>query len=300
MNEVEKELRTQVRKLCERYDREYWRALDRERAYPEAFVGELTEAGYLASLIPEAYGGAGLGMREAAAILEEINRSGANGAACHAQMYTMGTLLRHGSDAQKERWLPGIASGALRLQAFAVTEPDAGSDTTRISTFAERKGDRYVVRGQKIFISRVQHSDLMILLARTTSADQVAKRTDGLSVFVVDLRDAGDALRVVPVDTMINHETNEVFFDELEVPVENRLGEEGKGFRYILSGMNAERLLLASESIGDALSSWTGPAPTHPSARSFPGPSARIRAFSSPYPEPISGPWGPRPSGIAP
>jgi alkylation response protein AidB-like acyl-CoA dehydrogenase len=192
-------------------------------------------------------------MREAAAILEEINRSGANGAACHAQMYTMGTLLRHGSDAQKERWLPGIASGTLRLQAFAVTEPDAGSDTTRITTFAERKGDRYVVRGQKIFISRVQHSDLMILLARTTPADRVAKRTDGLSVFVVDLREAGDALRVAPVDTMINHETNEVFFDELEVPAENRLGEEGKGFRYILSGMNAERLLLASESIGDAL-----------------------------------------------
>ncbi len=253
MSEVERELRAQVRKLCERYDQEYWRALDRERGYPEAFVRELTQAGYLSSLIPESYGGAGLGMREAAAILEEINRSGANGAACHAQMYTMGTLLRHGSDEQKERWLPGIASGALRLQAFAVTEPDAGSDTTRIKTFAERKGDRYVVRGQKIFISRVQHSDLMILLARTTPADQVAKRTDGLSVFVVDLRDAGDALRVVPVDTMINHETNEVFFDELEVPAENLLGEEGKGFRYILSGMNAERLLLASESIGDAL-----------------------------------------------
>jgi alkylation response protein AidB-like acyl-CoA dehydrogenase len=253
MNDVEVELRAQVRKLCERYDQEYWRALDRKRQYPEAFVRELTEAGYLSSLIPEAYGGAGLGMREAAAILEEINRSGANGAACHAQMYTMGTLLRHGSDAQKERWLPGIASGTLRLQAFAVTEPDAGSDTTRITTFAERKGDRYVVRGQKIFISRVQHSDLMILLARTTPADRVAKRTDGLSVFVVDLREAGDALRVAPVDTMINHETNEVFFDELEVPAENRLGEEGKGFRYILSGMNAERLLLASESIGDAL-----------------------------------------------
>jgi alkylation response protein AidB-like acyl-CoA dehydrogenase len=253
MSDVEQELRAQVRKLCEGYDQEYWRALDRKRAYPEGFVRELTEAGYLACLIPETYGGAGLGMREAAAILEEINRSGANGAACHAQMYTMGTLLRHGSDEQKERWLPGIASGELRLQAFAVTEPDAGSDTTRISTFAERKGDRYVVRGQKIFISRVQHSDLMVLLARTTPADQVAKRTDGLSVFVVDLRGAGDALRVVPGDTMINHETNEVFFDELEVPAENLLGEEGKGFRYILSGMNAERLLLASESIGDAL-----------------------------------------------
>ncbi|MEX2473458.1 MAG: acyl-CoA dehydrogenase family protein, partial [Gemmatimonadota bacterium] len=253
MSDMTAELREQVRKLCARYDGEYWRKLDRERAYPEAFVRELTEAGYLGVLIPEEYGGAGLGMREAAVILEEINRSGANGAACHAQMYTMGTLLRHGSDEQKARWLPGIASGDLRLQAFAVTEPDAGSDTTSISTFAERKGDRYVVRGQKIFISRVQHSDLMILLARTTPADEVAKRTDGLSVFVVDLRDAGDALRVVPVDTMINHETNEVFFDELEVPAANLLGEEGKGFRYILSGMNAERLLLASESVGDAL-----------------------------------------------
>ncbi|MCA1789581.1 MAG: acyl-CoA/acyl-ACP dehydrogenase [Thioalkalivibrio sp.] len=253
MNGVDDELRAQVRKLCAQYDSEYWRKLDRERAYPEAFVDDLTTAGYLACLIPEEYGGAGLRMREAAVILEEINRSGANGAACHAQMYTMGTLLRHGSEEQKRRWLPDIASGALRLQAFAVTEPDAGSDTTRISTFAERRGDRYVIRGQKIFISRVQHSDLMILLARTTPLDQVEKRTDGLSVFVVDLRDAGDALRVVPVDTMINHETNEVFFDELEVPAENLIGEEGKGFRYILGGMNAERILLASESIGDAL-----------------------------------------------
>jgi alkylation response protein AidB-like acyl-CoA dehydrogenase len=253
MSSVDEELRTQVRKLCARYDQEYWRRSDRERAYPEAFVADLTEAGYLAALIPEEYGGAGLGMREAAMILEEINRSGANGAACHAQMYTMGTLLRHGSEEQKQRWLPGIASGALRLQAFAVTEPDAGSDTTRISTFAEKKGDRYVVRGQKIFISRVQHSDLMVLLARTTPLDRVERRTEGLSVFVVDIRQAGDKIRVVPVDTMINHETNEVFFDELEVPAENLLGEEGRGFRYILSGMNAERLLLASESIGDAL-----------------------------------------------
>lgn len=253
MTGVDDELRAQVRKLCAEYDQEYWRRLDRERAYPEAFVDALTSAGYLACLIPEEYDGAGLGMREAAAILEEINRSGANGAACHAQMYTMGTLLRHGSEEQKRRWLPGIASGELRLQAFAVTEPDAGSDTTRISTFAERKGDRYVVRGQKIFISRVQHSDLMVLLARTTPIDEIEKRTDGLSVFVVDLREAGDALRVVPVDTMVNHETNEVFFDELEVPAENLIGEEGKGFRYILGGMNAERILLASESVGDAL-----------------------------------------------
>ena len=209
--------------------------------------------GYLACLVPEQYGGPGLGMAEAALILEEINRSGGNAAACHAQMYTMGTLLRHGSPEQKERWLPGIASGDLRLQAFAVTEPDAGSDTTRISTFAERRGDRYVVNGQKVFISRVQHSDLMVLLARTTPRDEVDKKTSGLSVFVVDLRDTGDSVRVRPLDTMINHETNEVFFDDLEVPAANRIGEEGEGFRYILSGMNAERLLLASESIGDAL-----------------------------------------------
>ena len=253
MTNVVAELREGVRALCARYPSEYWQKLDRERAYPERFVSDLTEAGYLACLIPEAYGGPGLGMREAAAILEEVNRSGANGAACHAQMYTMGTLLRHGSDEQKRRWLPGIAAGTLRLQAFAVTEPDAGSDTTSISTFAERRDDRYVVTGKKIFISRVQHSDLMVLLARTTPRDRVEKRTHGLSVFVVDLREAGDALRVRPVDTMINHETNELFFDGLEVPAENLIGEEGEGFRYILSGMNAERLLLASESIGDAL-----------------------------------------------
>ena len=253
MTDVDAELRESVRALCARYPSEYWQRLDRERAYPERFVAELTEAGYLACLIPEEHGGPGLGMREAATILEEVNRSGANGAACHAQMYTMGTLLRHGSDAQKRRWLPGIAAGTLRLQAFAVTEPDAGSDTTSISTFAERSGDHYLVTGKKIFISRVQHSDLMLLLARTTPRDRVEKRTQGLSVFVVDLRDAGEALDVRPVDTMINHETNEVFFEGLEVPAENRIGEEGEGFRYVLSGMNAERILLASESIGDAL-----------------------------------------------
>jgi alkylation response protein AidB-like acyl-CoA dehydrogenase len=251
--EIDGELRDQVRKLCSRYPNEYWRDLDRRRAYPEAFVTELTEAGYLACLIPEEYGGAGLGMREAAVILEEINRSGGNVAACHAQMYTMGTLLRHGSSEQKERWLPGIARGDLRLQAFAVTEPDAGSDTTQITTFAERQGDRYVVRGQKIFISRVQHSDLMVLLARTTPLEEVEKKTDGLSVFVVDLREAGETIRVQPIDTMINHGTNEVFFDALEIPEENRIGEEGRGFSYILNGMNAERILLASESVGDAL-----------------------------------------------
>ena len=251
--EVDIELREQVRKLCSRYPSEYWQKLDRARSYPEEFVQELTEAGYLACLIPEQYGGPGLGIREAAVILEEIHHSGGNAAACHAQMYMMGTLLRHGSPEQKERWLPDIASGALRLQAFAVTEPDAGSDTTRISTFAERKGDRYIVNGRKIFISRVQHSDLMVLLARTTARDEVEKKTQGLSVFIVDLREAGDAIEVRPVDMMINHGTNEVFFDDLEVPVENRIGEEGKGFSYILSGMNAERILLASESVGDAL-----------------------------------------------
>lgn len=250
---VRDELREQVRALCTRYPSDYWQQLDRERAYPEAFVAELTEGGYTACLIPEEFGGPGLGMAEAALILEEINRSGGNAAACHAQMYTMGTLLRHGSQEQKQRWLPDLASGSLRLQAFAVTEPDAGSDTTSLTTFAERRGDRYVVNGQKVFISRVQHSDLMVLLARTTPKDRVGRRTEGLSVFVVDLREAGDALRVLPIDTMINHETNEVFFDDLEVPVENRIGDEGDGFRYILSGMNAERLLLASESVGDAL-----------------------------------------------
>ena len=247
------ELRAAVRSLCDRYPDSYWQRLDAKRDYPEAFVDELTRAGYLAALIPAEYGGAGLSMAEACVILEEINRSGANSAACHAQMYTMGTLLRHGTAEQKREWLPRIAAGELRLQAFAVTEPSAGSDTTRITTFAERRGDRYVVRGQKIFISRVQHSDLMVLLARTARPEQVAKRTDGLSVFLVDLRTAGDRIRVRPIDTMVNHETNEVFFDELEIPAGNLIGEEGKGFRYILSGMNAERILLASESIGDAL-----------------------------------------------
>jgi len=250
---VHDDLRAEVSRICGRYPSEYWQGLDRARAYPEAFVADLTEGGYLACLVPEEFGGPGLGMAEAATILEVINRSGGNAAACHAQMYTMGTLLRHGSREQKERWLPPIARGELRLQAFAVTEPDAGSDTTRISTFAERRGDRYVVNGQKVFISRVQHSDLMLLLARTTPRDEVEEKTGGLSVFVVDLREAGDAVRVRPLATMINHETNELFFDDLEIPVENRIGEEGQGFRYILSGMNAERLLLASESIGDAL-----------------------------------------------
>ena len=253
MTSLHDELRAGVRSLCARFDNDYWRASDEARAYPHDFVDALTEAGYLACLIPEEYGGMGLGIREASVILEEINRSGANSAACHAQMYTMGTVLRHGSEEQKRRFLPGIASGELRLQAFAVTEPDAGSDTTRIRTFAERRGPKYVVTGQKVFISRVRQSDLMILLARTTPPGEVEKRTGGLSVFIVDLRDAGDALRVKPIDTMINHESCEVFFDGVEVPAANRIGEEGGGFRYIMSGMNAERILLASESVGDGL-----------------------------------------------
>src|SRR5919204_1026031 len=226
------ELRAAIRALCARYPDSYWQQLDARRAYPEAFVDELTRAGYLAALIPAEYGGAGLSMAKACTILEEINLSGANAAACHAQMYTMGTLLRHGSEAQKRAWLPRIATGELRLQAFAVTEPSAGSDTARITTYAERRGDHYVVRGQKIFISRVQHSHLMVLLARTTRLDQVPKRTDGLSVFLVDLRTAGERLRVRRIETMLNHETSEVFFDDLEVPAENLIGEEGNGFRY--------------------------------------------------------------------
>ncbi len=250
---MREELREAVRALCRRYGEAYWQRIDRERAYPEAFVQELTEQGWLACLIPAEYGGAGLHTADAGVILEEVNRSGANSAACHAQMYTMSVLLRHGSEQQKRAYLPRIARGELRLQAFAVTEPDAGSDTTRISTTAERSGDHYVVRGRKVFISRVQHSDLMILLARTSPREQAKKKTDGLSVFLVDLRQAGNALSVHPIETMINHETNEVVFDGLEVPVQNRIGEEGEGFTYILSGMNAERILLASESIGDAL-----------------------------------------------
>ncbi|MDH3224947.1 MAG: acyl-CoA/acyl-ACP dehydrogenase [Gemmatimonadota bacterium] len=247
------DLRRAVRDLCLQFDDAYWQRLDEAREYPEAFVDALTRGGYLACLVPEAYGGPGLGIAEACVILEEINRSGANSAACHAQMYTMGTILRHGSDEQKARYLPAIARGELRLQAFAVTEPDAGSDTTSIQTSAEKRGDRYVVSGQKVFISRVQHSDLMVLLARTTPRDQIAKRTDGLSVFLVDLRTVGDTIRVRPTRTMINHESNEVFFDGMEIPADSLVGEEGRGFHYILAGMNAERILLASESVGDGL-----------------------------------------------
>lgn len=247
------EIRESVRRLCERFPGEYWRKLDAERAYPGEFVKALTEAGYLATLIPEEYGGAGLTISAAAAVLEEVQRAGCNGAACHAQMYTMGTILRHGNDAQKQQYLPGIASGDLRLQAFGVTEPTSGTDTTSIRTFARREGDHYVVDGQKIWTSRAQHSDLMLLLARTTPKDQVAKKTDGLSVFILDMRAAlGNGLTIRPIRTMMNHATTEVFFDKVRVPAENLIGEEGKGFRYILSGMNAERILIAAECVGDA------------------------------------------------
>ena len=245
------EIRTAVARLCAGFPGEYWRRLDAERAYPTEFVQALTKAGYLACLSPTEHGGSGLGLTAAAAILEEIHKSGGNGAACHAQMYVMGTLLRHGSGEQKSRWLPDIASGALRLQAFGVTEPSAGTDTTAIQTTAQRQGERYIVNGQKVWTSRAEHSDLMLLLARTTPRDRVAKRTDGLSVFLVDLRVAlGVTIR--PIRTMINHATTEVFFENLEVPADNLIGEEGKGFRYILDGMNAERILIASECIGDA------------------------------------------------
>ena len=247
-------IRESVRALCSNYPGEYWRALDRERAYPSAFVDALTKAGFLAALIPEQYGGSGLTMRAAAAIMEEIHASGCNGAACHAQMYTMGTLLRHGSEAQKARYLPAIAAGDLRLQAFGVTEPGSGTDTLSLRTTAVRAGnDNYVVNGQKLWTSRAEYSDLMLLLARTTPREQVQKRTDGLSVFLVDMRAAiGNGLTIRPIRTMMNHATTEVFFDNMRVPAENLIGEEGKGFRYILSGMNAERILIAAECIGDA------------------------------------------------
>jgi acyl-CoA dehydrogenase len=246
------EIRAEIRKFCSKYGDEYWRKLDREHTYPEQFVQELTRAGWLAALIPEQYGGSGLSMKEASVILEEINRSSGNSAACHAQMYIMGALLRHGSEEQKRRYLPQIASGEVRLQAFGVTEPDAGSDTTHIRTFARKEGDFYIVNGGKIFTSRVQHSDMMLLLARTTPYEQCEKKTLGMSIFLVDLQAAGDSLEVRPIEAMINHETNQLFFRDLKVPKENRIGEEGKGFYYILDGLNAERILVASESIGDA------------------------------------------------
>ena len=247
------EIRAAVRKLCAGFPGEYWRKLDRERAYPAEFVAALTDSGFLAALIPEEYGGAGLPLSAAVAILEEIHHAGCSGAACHAQMYIMGTLLRHGGEEQKRRYLPAIASGALRLQAFGVTEPGSGTDTSSIRTFARREGDRYVIDGQKIWTSRAEHSDLLLLLARTTPKEEVARRTDGLSVFLVDLREAaGRGLTIRPIRTMMNHATTELFLDGVPVPAENRIGEEGKGFGYVLSGMNAERILIAAECIGDA------------------------------------------------
>lgn len=253
MSETFPEIREAVRRLCARFPGAYWRDLDRERAYPTEFVQALTEAGFLSVLIPEEYGGSGLGLKAAVAILEEVHRSGCNGAACHAQMYTMGTVLRHGTPAQKEAYLPKIATGELRLQAFGVTEPDAGTDTTRISTFAKKVGDKYVVSGRKIWISRAEHSDLMVLLCRTTPRDQAKKPSDGMSVLLVDMRQAvGNGLTIRPVRTMLNHATTELFLEDLEVPAENLVGEEGKGFKYILDGMNAERILIAAECIGDA------------------------------------------------
>ncbi len=246
------ELRQSVRAICSNYPDAYWRELDAKQAYPEEFVNDITRNGFLAALIPEEYGGSGLGITEASIILEEINRSGGNAGACHAQMYTMGTLLRHGSAEQKAKYLPKIADGSLRLQAFGVTEPNTGSDTTKLKTFAERKGDKYIVNGQKVFISRSEYSDLMILLVRTTPLELVKKKSEGLSVLLVDLREAvGNGLTIKPIRTMMNHSTTELFIEDLEVPVENLIGEEGKGFKYILDGMNAERILIAAECIGD-------------------------------------------------
>jgi acyl-CoA dehydrogenase len=251
-NELHDTLRQGVRELCSRFPDPYWRELDAERAYPTEFVKTLTEAGYLSALIPEEYGGSGLTITEAAIILEEINRAGCNSGACHAQMYIMGTLLRHGSADQKKRYLPKIAGGELRLQAFGVSEPTTGSDTTQLRTTAVRKGDKYVVNGQKIWISRAEHSDLMLLIARTTPIEQVKKRSEGLSVLLVEMQQAiGHGLTIRPIRTMMNHATTELFIDDLEVPVENLVGEEGKGFKYLLDGLNAERILIAAECIGD-------------------------------------------------
>ena len=250
---MHEDIRAAVRKLCEAYPGPYWRALDRERAYPTEFVAELTRSGFLAALIPQAYGGSGLPLGAAAAILEEIQAAGCNGASCHAQMYVMGTLLRHGSEAQKTHYLPRIASGELRLQAFGVTEPGSGTDTASITTTARREGDRYIIRGRKIWTSRAEQSDLMVLLARTSAVQDGMKRTSGLSVFLVDMHEArGNGLSIDPIRTMMNHATTTIGFDDVPVPAENLIGKEGEGFRYILSGMNAERILIAAECVGDA------------------------------------------------
>ena len=246
------EIREGIRALCADFGPAYWQKLDEERAYPDAFVRALTQAGWMAALIPQEYGGAGLGLAEASVILEEINRRGGNSGSCHGQLYNMGTLLRHGSEAQKRKYLPRIASGELRLQAMGVTEPTTGTDTTKLKTVATRKGDRYVVNGQKVWLSRLQHSDLMILLARTTPLAEVKRKTEGMSIFLVDLHHAlGHGLTVRPIRNMVNHETNEAFFEDLEIPAENLIGEEGRGFKYILDGLNAERTLIAAECIGD-------------------------------------------------
>ncbi len=251
LTEDQHQIQEEIRKVCREFPDAYWREVDQKRDYPETFVRKLTELGWLAALIPEEYGGSGLGITEASIVLEEINRSGGNSTACHAQMYIMGTLLRHGSEEQKRRYLPKVAGGELRLQAFAVTEPDAGSESTRIQTTAVRNGDRYIVHGQKIFISRVLQSDLMLLLARTTPYDDLKDKTQGLSVFIVDLRESRGKLEVKPLDLMINQHTNVLFFDGLEIPAENLVGEEGKGFRYIIDGWNAERILISAEAVGD-------------------------------------------------
>jgi acyl-CoA dehydrogenase len=246
------DIRDAIRDLCKQFPDEYFRKIDQARSYPEEFVNALTQAGWMAALIPQEYGGSGLGLTEASVIMEEINRSGGNSGACHGQLYNMGTLLRHGSTEQKNLYLPKIAAGELRLQSMGVTEPTTGTDTTKIKTTAVKKGDRYVINGQKVWISRVQHSDLMILLARTTPLDQVTKKSEGMSIFIVDLHQAiGNGLAVRPILNMVNHETNELFFENLEIPAENLIGEEGKGFKYILDGLNAERALIAAECIGD-------------------------------------------------
>ncbi len=250
--ELHQQLKSAIAELCRTFPDAYWRELDAKRAYPDAFVQALTQAGYMATLIPEEYGGGGLGVTEAAIVLEEIHRSGGNAAACHAQMYIMGTLLRHGSEAQKRKYLPAIAAGEIRLQAFAVSEPTTGSDTTRIKTTATRRGDEFVIQGQKIWISRAEHTDLMLVVARTTPREQVAKRTEGLSTLLVDVRHAaGNGLTIRPIRTMMNHATTEVFFDDVSVPADNLIGQEGQGFRYLLDGLNAERILIAAECIGD-------------------------------------------------
>ncbi|HKV84866.1 MAG TPA: acyl-CoA dehydrogenase family protein [Ktedonobacterales bacterium] len=250
-SDLQREIRASVRALCDTFGPDYWRQCDAERRYPEEFVRAMSAAGWLGILIPEEYGGGGQGITEASIVLEEINHSGGSSAVCHAQMYTMGALLRHGSEEQKRRYLPGIASGALRLQAFGVTEPDAGSDTTRIKTFARKTASGYLINGQKVFTSRYQHSDLMVLLARTTPIEDARKKTDGLSLFLVDTRAAGDSIQAKPIDMLINHETNQLFINDLEAPQDALIGDEGRGFSYLLDGLNAERILIASECVGD-------------------------------------------------